>query len=108
MPANVLDLFAEFRWLTNGKKNIDGAGLLSAMAYHGLDGIDAAAKDKIRTAIGTGAWRGVYTKEEILAYCATDVEALTRLLPAMLADIDLPRALHLRGPVYVRRGSHGT
>jgi len=97
MPANVLDLFAEFRWLTNGKKNIDGAGLLSAMAYHGLDGIDAAAKDKIRTAIGTGAWRGVYTKEEILAYCATDVEALTRLLPAMLADIDLPRALHLRG-----------
>ena len=36
------------------------------------------------------------TPEEILDYCESDVDALARLLPAMLPQIDLPRAL-LRG-----------
>ena len=34
--------------------------------------------------------------DEILDYCESDVDALARLLPAMLPRIDLPRAL-LRG-----------
>ena len=36
------------------------------------------------------------TRADILDYCAGDVYALERLLPAMLPKIDLPRAL-LRG-----------
>ena len=42
---------------------------------------------------------GPYTATQrgaILDYCQEDVDALTRLLPAMIDDIDLPRAL-LRG-----------
>ena len=43
-----------------------------------------------------GAGPGRRATEEILDYCATDMDALERLLPAMLPRIDLPRAL-LRG-----------
>jgi DNA polymerase I len=50
----------------------------------------------MQEAIGTGTWQGRFRPEEILDYCEGDVEALTRLLLAMLPHIDLPRAL-LRG-----------
>src|SRR3990172_904497 len=36
MPARVLDLFAEFRCLTNGLSVPCGNGLLGALAYYGL------------------------------------------------------------------------
>src|SRR5207244_9998665 len=42
---------------------------------------------------------GAYTEAEqaaLLDYCQSDVDALARLLPMMLPEIDLPRAL-LRG-----------
>ena len=42
-----------------------------------------------------GPWSDA-EREAILDYCESDVEALARLLPAMLPRIDLPRAL-LRG-----------
>jgi DNA polymerase I len=103
MPERVLDLFIEFRNLTNMGSKVDqdrrtpsGAGLLGALTYFGLDGIGAAEKKEIQVAIGNGTWQGHYTPEEILDYCETDVDALGRLLPAMLPHIDLPRAL-LRG-----------
>jgi DNA polymerase I len=54
------------------------------LTYFGLDGIGASEKKAIQDAIGTGTWRGRYTQEEILDYCQTDVDALVRLLPAML------------------------
>ena len=50
-----------------------------------------------------------WTEEEwqaILDYCAGDVYALERLLPAMLPYIDLPRAL-FRGRYMGNRGSGG-
>jgi hypothetical protein len=96
MPARILDLFCEFRDHTNGVSTPAGAGLLGALTYFGLDGIGATEKKELQQAIGTGTWRGQYTPEEILDYCATDVAALERLLPLMLPQIDLPRAL-LRG-----------
>src|SRR4051794_11702949 len=37
LPARVLDLYAEFRNLTNGLEPPLGAGLLGALAWHGLD-----------------------------------------------------------------------
>jgi hypothetical protein len=96
MPPRVIDLFCEFRDRCNGLPPPAGSCLLGALTYFGLDGIGASEKKEIQTAIGTGTWRGKYTPEEILDYCATDIAALEQLLPVMLPGIDMPRAL-LRG-----------
>jgi DNA polymerase family A len=65
------------------------------MLMHKLDGIGATAKDEMRSLTLRG---GPWTKEECLAildYCETDVDALAKLLPAMLAEqpLNLPQAL---------------
>jgi hypothetical protein len=96
MPDRILGLYVEFRNHTNGLQTPAGDSLLGALAYFGLDGIGATEKKAIQTAIGNGTWRGQFTPEQILDYCESDVLALGRLLPAMLPDIDMPRAL-LRG-----------
>jgi hypothetical protein len=96
MPERVLDLFAEFAQLTAGTRPPNGRGLLGALAYHGLPALDGAEKESMRELAARG---GPYTPDEreaLLAYCQTDVDALARLLPAMLPRIDFPRAL-LRG-----------
>ena len=96
MPANVLDLFVEFRNRTNGLTTPAGWSLIGALTYFGLDNIGAVEKDDMRSLVLRG---GPWSPEEraaILEYCAGDVAALERLLPAMLPRIDLPRAL-LRG-----------
>ena len=100
-PANILDLFVEFRNRTNGLTTPAGSGLIGALAYFGLDSFSAIEKDEMRTLILRG---GTWSEDEwkaILDYCATDIDALERLLPMMLPPrsnrgIDLPRAL-LRG-----------
>jgi hypothetical protein len=94
LPRRILDLWTEQRLHTNGS----GAkcGLLHALAYHGLDSISAVEKGEMRELALRG---GPYTAAERLAlfrYCQSDVDALARLLAAMLPRIDLPRAL-LRG-----------
>ena len=95
-PSYVLDLYAEFRNLSNGLDTPCGDSLLGALAWFGLDGIEAAEKDTMRTlALRGGPW----TADErgaLLDYCEQDVDALARLLPAMLPTMDLDRAL-LRG-----------
>jgi hypothetical protein len=96
MPDRILDLFTEFRNHTNGRSTPAGAGLLGALTFFGLDGMGATTKKEIQEAIGSGAWAGQYTADEVLDYCESDVLSLARLLPAMLPVVDLPRAL-LRG-----------
>jgi DNA polymerase family A len=96
MPERILDLFTEFRDRTNGLPTPAGSSLLGALAYFGLDAMGATEKKELQEAIGNGTWRGRFTPQEILDYCEGDVDALIRLLPAMLPHIDLPRAL-LRG-----------
>jgi DNA polymerase I len=81
LPTNILDLFAEFRCLTNtaGPRQ-PPAGLLDAMDYFGLDCIDARAKEYWRDVVLRG---GPWTVEEvagILDYCASDVDCLEKLL----------------------------
>jgi hypothetical protein len=96
MPACILDLSAEFRLLVSGLSVTCGRGLLGALAYHGLDAIDAAEKQEMQE---LGMRGGPFTSDEraaLVDYCQEDVDALARLLPAMLPKIDLPRAL-LRG-----------
>ena len=96
VPERVLDLFTEFRNSTNGIPTGNGAGLLGALAYHGLDGIGTLEKDEMRALVLRGGPWSDIERARILDYCESDVAALARLLPAMLPKIDLPRAL-LRG-----------
>jgi DNA polymerase-1 len=103
MPEHILDLFVEFRCRTNMATKADqerrtpsGFGLLGALAFLGLDAMDAAAKSEMQTAIGNGTWKGRFEPEAILDYCESDVIALERLLSVMLPRIDLLRAV-LRG-----------
>jgi DNA polymerase-1 len=94
LPANVLDLSAEFRCITNGRTVPAGKGLLGALAYFGLDGADSKYKDAIRDRIIEGWPFTNKEREEILLYCASDVDAMVRLLPKMLPDIEFDAALH--------------
>ncbi len=95
-PARILDLCIEFKCLTSGMTVPCGRSLLGALAYYGIDGIDATEKETLRQLAMRG---GPYSNEEraaLLEYCESDVVALAKLLPAMLPQIDVPRAL-LRG-----------
>ena len=95
-PARILDLFTEFRAVTNGIKTVSGNGLIGALVHFGLDSISVNDKEEMRNLILSG---GPWTSDEVMAildYCQSDVDALARLLPVMLPTIDLPRAL-LRG-----------
>lgn len=95
-PVWLLDLYVEFRTLTNGRPTQCGDGLLGAMAHFGLQGIETVEKDGMRTLALRG---GPYTEAErgaLIEYCEADVVALKNLFEAMIRKIDLPRAL-LRG-----------
>ena len=93
LPVNVLDLFCEFRLLTNGRRTPCGAGLLGALVYFGLGGAEAQHKTDMRDlAIRGGPWTE-QERADLLEYCESDVLALDRMLPKMAPHIDLPRAL---------------
>lgn len=96
MPTHVLDLFTEFRCLTNGLRLAHGSGLLGALMHYGLPTIGGEKKDVMRDLVLTGGTWNLEEQEAILEYCESDVVALANLLPAMQDQIDWPRAL-LRG-----------
>jgi hypothetical protein len=96
MPERILDLYVEFRARTNGLEAPAGRGLLGALTYFGLDCMGAMEKDTMRELVLRGGPWSEAERTAILDYCAEDVTALARLLPAMQHRIDLPRAL-LRG-----------
>jgi DNA polymerase-1 len=73
--------------------------LVGALTHFGLDAIGAAEKEEMRNlalSIGAGAHYTSQEREDLLAYCQSDVDALARLLPVMAPQINLPHAL-LRG-----------
>jgi DNA polymerase I len=83
MPTNLLDLYAEFRNLTNNLPLICGNNLLGALAYFGLSSIEAAEKKSMQQLAQRG---GPWTPEEkiaLLDYCQSDVDALVRLFERM-------------------------
>jgi DNA polymerase-1 len=95
-PFNILDLFTEFRVMTNGKEIPCGNGILGAQAYFGINGIQYSDKETMRTLALRG---GEYSEDErktLVDYCESDVVALDNLIRAMAPSIDLDRAL-LRG-----------
>jgi DNA polymerase I len=104
LPANVLDLNAEFRCVTNGRTVPAGKGLLGALAYYGFNDTDCKRKDAMQKRIMQGWPFTVEEREEILRYCASDVDALYLLLARMQPEIELPVALH-RG-AFVAASAH--
>ena len=86
LPTKVLDLSPIFRNRTNGLYTPHGKGLIGALQFYGLDAIAGKEKDAMRDRIMQG-WPFTDTeREKILAYCMSDVEALQRLLPKLLAN----------------------
>jgi DNA polymerase-1 len=83
LPANVLDLYAEFRVETNGKTLPVSNGLLGALEYYGHSGISALEKDAMRDLILRGGAYSEAERQAILDYCASDVTATTQLLGSM-------------------------
>ncbi len=96
MPYYLLDLFVEFRNMTNGNKTIAGNGVLGALYHFGLDGLEVVEKDEMRQLAIRGEAYTESEKTALLDYCESDVRALEKLLPRMLPSIDFPRTL-LRG-----------
>ena len=94
LPARVLDLSPAFRNLVNGRSTPEGKGLIGALRYFNLDAVGTKQKDAMQKRVMQG-WP--FTPEErrqILLYCESDVEALRRLLPRVLSEIDLGVALY--------------
>ncbi len=92
-PDRILDLFTEFRNLTNGLIVPGGSNLLSALTFFGLDGIGAVEKKEMRDLTLSGGPWDRNQQLAILDYCESDVAALAKLLAVMVERIDLPRAL---------------
>jgi DNA polymerase family A len=95
-PTRQIDLFVEFKNLTSGLSVPCGYSLLGALEAYGLQGMAATTKDDMRELAKRGGPYTAAEREALLTYCQSDVEALARLLMAMLPELDLPRAL-LRG-----------
>ena len=92
-PVNVLDLFVEFRWMTNGLHLPHGSSLIGALLFFGLTTIAGEQKDVMRDLVLTGGPWNPQQQLDILDYCESDVIALDSLLSAMHTLIDWPRAL---------------
>ena len=95
-PHNILDLFAEFKNMTNGHVVPMGYSLLGAMKSFGLPAIESEHKEDMRSLALRGRPYSYDEKTALMDYCQSDVDALQKLFSAMAPHIDLPRAL-IRG-----------
>jgi len=96
LPVHVLDLFTEHRCATNGLLVRGQNSLLAVLKLHNIDGEEGDGKRKreMRDLAIRGAPFTDTERSDLIDYCQSDVDALWRLLPAMLPQIELPFALH--------------
>ena len=87
LDVSIIDLFAEFRWDTNGDPNVGRKSLVSALQFNGLDHLIPEEKDSMRDLILSGGPWSKGQRSAILAYCEQDVVALGPLLNAMLKRV---------------------
>jgi DNA polymerase-1 len=66
----------------------EGKGLLAALRYFGLDNIGAKQKDAMQKRVMAGWPFSEAERQQILAYCLSDVEGLRRLLGKILTDLE--------------------
>jgi hypothetical protein len=86
-PRRLLDLFTEFRCLTNGAGASYGNSLIGALLYFGLPTIAGEEKTEMRDLVMRGGPWSDHETAQILAYCQSDVDALEALLGAMLPSL---------------------
>ncbi len=87
LPRNVLDLFAEFRTITNGLRLLHGQSLLGAARHYDVPTMGTEEKETMRELIMSGGPWDEGQRREILEYCASDVRLLRPLLEAMAPAI---------------------
>ena len=92
-PTNIVDCYAEFRSVTNGRQVKNGSSLLGAMTWYGCPSMASEMKEAMRDLVLSGGPWSEAEKEAILKYCTADVQALVELVKAMQKDIDLETAL---------------
>ena len=90
-PAHQVDLYIEFRNLTNGLWLPHGSGLVGAMSYFNLD--YPADKGEMIGIINRGNWSAEECRR-IRHYNWVDMDGTARLLAAMYAKLDIDRALY--------------
>jgi hypothetical protein len=85
IPKNIIDLNAEFRCLTNGRKVPAGKGLIGALTYFGIPAISSKEKDEIRKRIMRGFPFTAEERVKILDYAKGDVnvQLLSEMLPLL-------------------------
>jgi hypothetical protein len=98
-PANVIDLYVEYRCLINGVPTLAALGskLTRALEHYKVEGISALYKEEMieRIIASKGRYFSAQDRPDFLDYCQDDVDALARLWPRMCLDIrDLRHALH--------------
>jgi DNA polymerase I-like protein with 3'-5' exonuclease and polymerase domains len=73
LPVNVVDIYAEFRCMTNGRDLPDKRGLLGASACFGLDSMSAAEKEANRELAMKPGQLSVAELKQLVRYCEADV-----------------------------------
>jgi hypothetical protein len=106
LPVNILDLFIEFRRLTNHSGDPQPpAGLLDALDYFHLDGIEVQAKERWRDVVLRGGPWNAEERGGILDYCWSDIDALLRLLeviPIRNFGCSLVHGSYMRADAWMR------
>lgn len=90
-PVRILDLYAEFRALTNGHADVKGASLLAAAEAFGLSGMASDEKASMRDLILSGGPWTPKERTDILDYCAADVDLTAALFNVMWPRIATDR-----------------
>jgi hypothetical protein len=93
-PAYVIDLYAEFRVLTNGTRPPGTNGLLDACAAYGIKhAYSDIEKESLQQCAARG---GPFDPPVMLDYCGWDTRVTVELFKKMLPSLDIDRAL-IRG-----------
>lgn len=93
-PPAVLDLYVEFRNLTNGAVHESGSDLLAALRYFKQPSRDAEQKARMQTVCKEGVDAEIMAKQDqILDYCADDTTCMFGLFDAMVPSINMGQAL---------------
>lgn len=95
LPANVVDLYAEHRVLTNGQRQKLGDDLVSAAISRGIGNVPMQKSAMRNLAVRGSPFSGEEMRQ-LLDYCEQDVITTAELFLAIAGQIDWPRA-QIRG-----------
>jgi hypothetical protein len=88
LPRHVIDLYAEYRLLTNSidRDNRYSSSLLAAAAHFKIPHVESEVKDRMRALCIRGEPFSESEKHSLLEYCKSDVKPLSALFDNWSAD----------------------